>query len=909
MADLARDVLGARDVLRNQDGLGAQDVLEDTHDVLRAQDVLGKQDVLGAQDVLEDTHDGKKLENASRFPRHGWVVPLDHKFPERRDQRIRPRLGQLPQLMPLFMRYLVWYIYTRARGRKPWIDCICMMHGKQMYGVPLGGIGSGTIGRGFRGEFCRYQMVPGIYEYHTVMANQFIVTIRDPKGNTLYQKVLSTHSKSRKGLGSWDWGFSGADGLYCGLYPRSWTVYNIKEQGIRLICRQISPVIPHNYKDSCLPVGVFVWNIENHNPEPRDVSITFTFKNGTGGSEDKTGECWSEVFEQAHKDTKLKGVVLHQTLRSLNLRYCLAIREKTGVSVSNCPGFDPLGPGDSIWNDLKLDGELDSSDVPLTKTRKGEERAVAVCGKCSISGNSSGMVEMVLVWDMPQIVFKSREVTHTRRYVRWFGDEHTSAQEMAAYALHYYKKWEDDIEAWQNPILQDKDLPDWFKSAVFNELYFISDGGSVWLEMPQPVNTSLPSYDSRPEFGRFAYLESHEYRMYNTYDVHFYASWALVMLWPELQKSLQYDMAQWTISADLTPRTHLFRGNKGVRKLANAVPHDAGDPEDEPFVRVNAYQIHDTSFWKDLNLKFVLQVFRDYSFFKDQDYITHMWPVCRAVMDRCFTYDRDGDGLIENEGEADQTYDSWIMHGPSAYCSSLWVAALAVMVEMAVKLNDESEEIKFAEALAKAKLTLQEKLWNGKYYKFDCCDAAHSKSIMSDQLVGHWYLSLSNIGVEVFQHDCVKSVLKLLYEYNVLQFNNGEMGAVNGMNPDGSIDRYTLQSEEMWVGVTYGLAATMIFEGMVEEGFKTAEGVYRTVYEKIGLGFETPEALYGERKYRAIGYMRPLSIWSMYYAYCLQQKKKATENEEKASRGSPSPILSAGCTRDMAFDSSSDASQ
>lgn len=137
-----------------------------------------------------------------------------------------------------------------------------------------------------------------------------------------------------------------------------------------MICRQISPVIPHNYKDSCLPVGVFIWNIENNNAEPRDVSITFTFKNGTGGSEDKNGECWSEVFEQAHESTRVKGIVLHQTLRSLNLRYCLAIREQTGVSVSNCPGFDPLGPGDTIWNDLKQDGELGPNDIPLTKTSR-----------------------------------------------------------------------------------------------------------------------------------------------------------------------------------------------------------------------------------------------------------------------------------------------------------------------------------------------------------------------------------------------------------------------------------------------------------------------------------------------------------------------------------------------------------
>jgi hypothetical protein len=38
-------------------------------------------------------------------------------------------------------------------------------------GAPIGGLGSGTIGRGFRGEFCRYQLVPGLYEFQTVEAN------------------------------------------------------------------------------------------------------------------------------------------------------------------------------------------------------------------------------------------------------------------------------------------------------------------------------------------------------------------------------------------------------------------------------------------------------------------------------------------------------------------------------------------------------------------------------------------------------------------------------------------------------------------------------------------------------------------------------------------------------------------
>jgi len=36
----------------------------------------------------------------------------------------------------------------------------------------------------------------------------------------------------------------------------------------------------------------------------------------------------------------------------------------------------------------------------------------------------------------------------------------------------------------------------------------------------------------------------HEYRMYNTYDVHHYSSFALIMLWPKLQLSLQYDFGK-----------------------------------------------------------------------------------------------------------------------------------------------------------------------------------------------------------------------------------------------------------------------------------------------------------------------------------------------------------------------------
>ena len=85
--------------------------------------------------------------------------------------------------------YYITLLKVRAR-KKPVIDQFRPCHSKMMYGAPCGGLGSGTIGRGFRGEFCRFQMVPGIYEYNTVPANQFIVTIHSSKGDCLYQSVL-----------------------------------------------------------------------------------------------------------------------------------------------------------------------------------------------------------------------------------------------------------------------------------------------------------------------------------------------------------------------------------------------------------------------------------------------------------------------------------------------------------------------------------------------------------------------------------------------------------------------------------------------------------------------------------------------------------------------------------------------
>jgi len=52
----------------------------------------------------------------------------------------------------------------------------------------------------------------------------------------------------------WKWGLPPSTASYHALYPRAWTIYDDPLPQIRLTCRQVSPVIPHDYRDSSLPV-------------------------------------------------------------------------------------------------------------------------------------------------------------------------------------------------------------------------------------------------------------------------------------------------------------------------------------------------------------------------------------------------------------------------------------------------------------------------------------------------------------------------------------------------------------------------------------------------------------------------------------------------------------------------------
>lgn len=258
------------------------------------------------------------------------------------------------------------------------------------------------------------------------------------------------------------------------------------------------------------------------------------------------------------------------------------------------------------------------------------------------------------------------------------------------------------------------------------------------IDRPTASDSAFGTYllqDGEENVGQFLYLEGTEYLMWNTYDVHFYSSFALLMLFPKLELSIQRDFAAAVMLHDPDSMKIMSDGKWVPRKVLGAVPHDIG--LNDPWFEINAYNLYNTDKWKDLNSKFVLQVYRDFIVTGDKNFARAVWPSVYAAIAYMDQFDKDGDGMIENDGFPDQTYDAWSVTGVSAYCGGLWVAALQAASAMACEVGDSASASYFWAKYQKAK-TVYSSLWNGSYFNYDNSDSITSKSIQADQLAGQW---------------------------------------------------------------------------------------------------------------------------------------------------------------------------
>jgi non-lysosomal glucosylceramidase len=737
-------------------------------------------------------------------------------------------------------------------------------------GAPVGGFGAGTFSRTYRGDFARWHIKAAVHKYSPVYANQFAMfqqVAGDPAG--VAQVLTNDHPKNGE-LSSWQWDYPVGAGEYAALFPKSWFDYKWEKFPVHVVLEQFSPILPDNYRESSYPIAVYRWHAENPTNKVVTVSVLLSWANMGGWFRTYTHD-FQAVLNQGNQNHSrketlsatgtMKGVVFDRNRvegvgNEWDGEFSIAALESPGVEVSYQTEFLADGDGKAVWTPFSKDGKLANSDTSWVSASEKLGGAIAV--RFTLQPGEKKIIPMVIAWDFPVVEFGQGRKWN-RRYTDFYGANGNNSWAIARDGLLHATDWSNAIDAWQSPYIKDESKPEWYRGMLFNELYTLTDGGTFW---------GRQANSDRAKPAIFALLECFDYAYYGTLDVRFYGSMPLLKFWPDIDKQVLRQFAAtvprewpeqglWVWKTQQTGEPVLHK-----RKKKGAVPHDLGVPEGDPFISVNEPGWQDTNDWKDLNSKFVLMVYRDYVLTgkKDKAFLQEMWPAMKEAITYLRQFDR-GDGIPANSGYPDQTYDSWVVNGISAYCGNLWLAALRAAEETALTLGDSSAAAEYHRMFAKAQKTYVDKLWNGQYFRYDM-DNQSKDAIQADQLAGQWYANMTGLG-DLVPHEMQVSALKKIFANNVMKFGNGEMGAANGMAADGSILRGNEQGEEVWAGTTFGLASLFLSEGMKDEAYKTAWGVYHVIYETKGYWFRTPEAWDDSGNFRAGMYMRPAAVWGM----------------------------------------------
>lgn len=86
----------------------------------------------------------------------------------------------------------------------------------------------------------------------------------------------------------------------------------------------------------------------------------------------------------------------------------------------------------------------------------GKDIGVAVSSQIHLKPKCQSDLEFVLAWDMPCVNFFKNTKQYWRYYTKFFGRSGEVGPAICEYALQNSSKWEQQIDAWQRPILEDK---------------------------------------------------------------------------------------------------------------------------------------------------------------------------------------------------------------------------------------------------------------------------------------------------------------------------------------------------------------------------------------------------------------------------------------------------------------------
>ncbi|HLV86215.1 MAG TPA: GH116 family glycosyl-hydrolase [Candidatus Sulfotelmatobacter sp.] len=703
---------------------------------------------------------------------------------------------------------------------------------------PLGGIGTGTVSLGGRGQLRDWEIFnrPGKGK---ILPFSFVALWARSEGGAATVKVVESQIEPPyRGGGGFN--RNSAEGLprfrsaeFSGAYPFARIAFEDASLPVSVRLEAFNPFIPLNVDDSSLPVGIFHYHLRSFADKPVDVALAFTLLNAVGydgkANLDGTrhagfGKNIINLRQEQSGDAKITGLEFTSAKYGADdiQHGSMALLTTTPQASAKTAwaGGDWWDPFQKWYDEFAANGEMHDTE-PDEPTADGRSNYGTLAPRTRLLPGESKTISFVFAWYFPnrENYWNEEKEVKGQKLRNYYGTKFGSAWEAGLHTIANLAQLEQQSRDFEKAFYSSS-LPGHVLEAASSQAAILRTNTCMLLEGKQ--------------FFAFEGCDDNDGCCpMNCTHVWNYEQ-ALAYLFPELERSMRHTDFTYNMRDD---------GSMAFRTL---VPVGRAQWNFRPAA--------------DGQMGCIIKLYREWQISGDNDFLKQHWAAAKRALEFSWTHwDADKDGLFE--GQQHNTYDIEF-YGPNPMMATLYLGALRAGELMAQAVGDSASADSYRSIREKGIGNL-EQLWNGEYYiqKIPPADKIQpmkkyadadwyketvqdgqihyqfGDGCLSDQLLGAWFADV--IGLDTgLPSDRTKKALQSIYRYNFknsfydhpntqrIYALNDEKGLLLCSWPKGGRPKLPfVYSDEVWTGIEFQVAAHLICHGLVDEGLSIVKGI------------------------------------------------------------------------------------
>ena len=728
--------------------------------------------------------------------------------------------------------------------------------------LPLGGIGTGNVSLGGRGELRDWEImnVPG-KRYSTVTTGNnapFFAIYMKPDGGAsttclLEGPLYSQEYMHYEGRPVNHHGFPRfANASFDAAYPFGQVNLSDPQLPATVRIKGFNPLVPGDADASGMPIAVLAYEVTNTGDTPMTVSICGSMRNFVGKDGSKFYNDWKGDYVPTGADRNnneyresdgLKGIYLYSEgvdPQDPAWGTIALTTDDTDGQVS----YRTSSKADA-WNNAILNFWDDfSDDGIMTEREKAPEPdpMASLAVSKTIAPHQSETFVFYLTWNFP-----NRKAWSPTVVGNYYSTQYADAWDAARKIVPQLSELEDETLMFVRALLGST-YPEVIKEAALFNLCALRS--QTVFRLP---SGHLMGWEGIMD--RFGSCQGSCTHVWN-YEV------ATPFLFGDLARTMR------DVEFNYATRPDGLMNFRAALPLANAASGGAAAADGQ--------------------MGCIMKVYREWQLSGDQEFLKQYWEPVKRVLSFAWVekgWDGNQDGVMEGcqHNTMDVNY-----YGPNPQMGFWYMGALRAAEEMAKAMNDKEFARKCRKLFEQGSQWMDENLFNGEYYEhritdpetFEFIDTTAAdvqipdfqlgRGCLVDQLVGQYMAHICGLGY-LGNKEHIQTTLHSIMKYNFVpdfsrHFNNmrsyvmgNEAGLLMGSWPHGRLEVPFPYFAEVMTGFEYTAAAGMIYEGMSDDALTCIQAIRDRFDGAKRNPFNEPECGYH--------YARSMASWASLIAW------------------------------------------